>query len=134
MLIQTAEDWKRIRETISIYRPVHLLVDGYNITVKKVFVSETKASYIIFVNGIFKGEWGLKDCEERRLFFCRYEKHVYRPAQRRHLTLLEKRHKGFFKPIDINKKNEYFTPFFQSFRALQKHLAANNKKIEWIER
>lgn len=133
MLIKTAEDWKRIRETITIYRPVHLLVDGYKITIKKVFISETKASYIIFVNGIFKGEWGLKDCEERRRFFFRYERYVNRPAQRRYLIQMEKKSKGLFKPVDVNKKNEYFTPFFPSFKALQKHLIANNNSIEWNE-
>ncbi len=133
MLIQTADDWKRIRETITIYHPVHLLVDGYKITVEMVFISETKAAYFIFVNGIYKGEWGLKDCEERRRFFYRYEKYINRPALRRQLRLMEKKSKGLFKPVDMNKKKEYFTPFFPSFKVLQKHLAENNKKIEWNE-
>jgi hypothetical protein len=131
MLIQTAEDWKRIRDTITIYRPVNLLVDGYKITVKKVFVSETKAAYFIFVNGEFRGKWGLEDCEERRRFFYRYERYVNRPAYRRQLILMEKKSKGLFKPVDVNKKNEYFTPFFPNFRALQKHLGKYNEKIEW---
>ena len=129
MLIQTADDWEKIRETISIYRPVNLVVDGYKITVKQVFISETVTAYIIFVNGIFKGEWGLEDCEERRRFFYRFEKYVNRPATRRQLKLMEKKSKGLFKPVDVDKKMEYFTPFFPSFKVLQKHLAVNNKII-----
>ncbi len=100
----TKEDWKVIKNSITLFCPILLKIDGYEISITLQIISKTKLAYFLYIDGCFKGEWLHEDCEIRRRFI-RKEKH---------------------------RTFEIYTPFWNSFTTLKNHLIKNNKEITWL--
>lgn len=126
----TKEEWAQVEASMrSPFGCVHLLVDGYGLTLQVRQAKPLKFVIALFVNGWMRGEWGLKDCEERRRFFRPISASVHTAAQRKELT------KGLSKAAikrympDLEKKFTYYTSDWPSFAPLKRHLVANNTSI-----
>ena len=63
------EEWKQVEDALSsFFRMVELDADGYKVSLRLERVSQFKNAIVVYVNGSFKGEWLIEDCEERRRF------------------------------------------------------------------
>lgn len=127
----TNNEWKQVEDDLkSPYKFVKLLCDGYELTLCLQRISVYKNVIAFYVNGVFKGEWLAKDCEERKRFF-----------RKGHKSILTAKEKAEFKKLSKKKQAEWrerffydtYTPYWTSFRSLKKHLIENNKVIELIE-
>jgi hypothetical protein len=124
----TREQWDEIsRKLQSFWTPVRLLIDGYEITLQLERISVFENAILVWINGQWKGEWVLNDCEERRRFF--------KPTKRRNAFLARlQKSLGKRRAAQICKgMSPYFTGYSQcwkSFPALKRHLIANNESID----
>ena len=65
----TADEWKKAEQMLRPpYGHAKFLIDGYNVIVEMRLTSSTKFSFVVFVDGVFKGEWLTEDCDIRRRF------------------------------------------------------------------
>ena len=134
MMTPTKEEWKKIEEKLSTpWGQIVLMIDGYELTLSVVRVKPLRYAIMIYVNGVFKGEWGLKDCEERRLFFCPLVRNIWSRKTRKALKNISKKSMKSIN-MDLDKTAVYYTPFWKSFKSLKAHLLKNNKSIEWINK
>ncbi len=123
----TQEDWKQVEEKLSWPYGVAILhCDGYRLTLQ---VKQDKMRLVIlfYVDGWFKGEWLLNDCEERRRF-CRPQERYIHPAKMRTPKLI-KIHKKYGWPLPDKKITSYW-PWWNNFKTLKAHLIKNNKSVE----
>lgn len=130
----TDEQWQKVANRLATpFMPVHLMVDGYKLTLEVHQEKPLKFVIVPFVNGWSKGEWLINKTEEAKRFFRLVKRPVYSPSQKKKLT------KGFSKTNlkkyfpDINRSVEYYNSFWPSFAPLKRHLIANNKSIELLE-
>lgn len=127
----TAEEWKEIEEELKlIYSMVKLRCDGYEVSITLARVTQFKNAIVVYVNGVVKGEWLLKECEESRRFFRKVTKSVLTPKQKKSLQKLPKK---LQKELGIDKTVSYYLADWTSFRALKKHLIEHNQSIELIQ-
>lgn len=129
----TPEDWSAIEQQLqSLYSIATLYCDGYKIELVLVRVDQFKNRIDIFVNGLFKGEWVLNDCEERRRFFCPRSKTLLTAKERAVYKKIYRRKKDFEKFVE-SRRFYYHQPYWKSFRSLKSHLIKHNKVIEVVE-
>ena len=128
----TAEDWKRAEQALNLFHPIQLKADGYDITLVLEPVSIYQNRIMVYIGREFRSKWMAEDCEERRRFL----------QEHRH-SLLNHKEKAKFKKLPKRMQKELqekypmqyssFTPQWSSFRALKKHLCANNQSIELLK-
>lgn len=125
----TAEQWKQVEEKLQFVctSGVKLLIDGYEVSLYLMQVSQFRNAILVYINGEFRGKWITEDCEERRRFF---------PCKKRCLTNANELKKmGIRSKKEIQKYkematyNEYLSAW-TNFKAMKKHFEANNKSIE----
>lgn len=126
----TKDDWLAFEYALTQpYGTAALLVDGFKVSFS-VSRSGMRLVILTYVNGVFKGEWIVKDCEERRRFYRPSSVSVYSEKERQKLT------KGFsktnVKKYFPNLDRKFFVYHFEwlSVTYLKRHLMANNKSIE----
>lgn len=126
----TKEEWEKAEEALTrFYSTVELNIDGYKVELVLRKISTYKNAIMFYINGVFKGEWFLNDCEERRRFFRKQER-----------TLLNAKGKAAFKKLSKKRQQEwkeqytYYTYdcFWSSFGSLKRHLEKENKSIELV--
>lgn len=132
----TADEWKKAEQMLHPpYGHAKFLIDGYNVIVEMRLTSSTKFSFVVFVDGVFKGEWLTEDCDIRRRF-------CYKGRQ----TLLTSKKKDeFIKKFGKREYNRFikenpelcyvtfYSPYFGSFRTLKQHFIKNNTSITLVE-
>ena len=132
----TADEWKKAEQMLRPpYGRAKFLIDGYNVIVEMRLTSSTKFSFVVFVDGVFKGEWLTEDCDIRRRF-------CYKGRQ----TLLTSKEKDeFIKKFGKREYNRFikenpelcyvtfYSPYFGSFRTLKQHFIKNNTSITLVE-
>ena len=126
----TADEWKQAEKRLSFPGGhVKFLIDGYNIDVCCVPDKPMHYCLAIYIDGIFKGEWAVNDCEIRRKFCFRSKKSLLTAKQKKQL----KRERKAVRE-EVEKKTTYYTyyPFFNSFRSLKSQLTRNCESIEII--
>lgn len=123
----TAEQWQTAHVALcGLFGTVTLYCDGYRLTIEKRQLNERSLCLLPYVNGEWKGEWLVNDCEERR----RFMRPITRP---RHSAKTAK----LFRQIDRitgnkRKYDETITYWFWewlSFDALKRHLIKHNQSI-----
>lgn len=132
----TNDQWKKAEQMlIPPFGHVKLLIDGYNISVRTVRTSSTKYSYMVYVDGEFKGEWLFEDCEIRRRFCYEVKKNTLTgKAKNDFIKEFGKReYNRFIKDNHDKMYYTYYVPYFGSFRTLKSHLIKNNTSIELVE-
>lgn len=131
-----ADDWKKAQTALtSMFGAVTLKVDDYEVALMLQRISTYKNAIVVYVGGKFNYEWLEKDCEERRRFCCRRERSLMSAKQKaawnkmskKSLKLLARQYK-----LGLDKKYEFFLPYWTSFGALKAHLIKHNASIELI--
>ncbi len=126
----TKEDWAKAQEALnSMYQIVRLNADGYEVALQLVRVSAYRNAIAIYIGNVFKGEWIMGDCEERRRFVQKKERSLLSPKEKAKFKKLPKK---IQKELDIDRKYEFYQTHWSSFGALKKHLIANNKDIALV--
>ena len=127
----TAEEWKTCEQRLfSNYRGVRLKVDEYNLTIAVVPTKKLKLEIMVYIDGEFRGEWIINDCEIRRRFYNKHKKCFYSQAEMKKIMRLRKALR------EEELKNAYYywyEPYWQSFRSLKSHLIKNNSSIELVD-
>jgi hypothetical protein len=127
----TKDEWKKVKDDLDFfYKTVYLRVDGYEVALILVRVSQYKNAIDIYINGYFRGEWLTKDCEERRRFVPYRMCYLYDKKFRD--SMKSKRKMAIAKSMNLDPFIQYkaYRSHWHSFAALKKHLIANNKQIE----
>lgn len=126
------DEWSRVQEALkSLFSIVKLKIDNYEVALSLVRVDTYKNAIAVYVNGVFKGEWLVKDCEERRRFLQRKERSLLSPKEKSSWKKLSKKmQKELSEKYD--KKYEFYSSHWTSFNALKKHLISNNASIELV--
>ena len=110
--------------------PVKLKIDGYVVQLTLEQVSQFKNAIVVYVNDKIKGEWSMKDCEERRRFFSCVRKSIVKKSDL----------KAFGKKVSkkqeqaIKEKYSYneYSFVWTNFNKMKKHFIANNNDIELL--
>lgn len=129
----TKEEWKEVEGKLkSFYCIVKLRCDEYEISLVIVRISQFKNEIQIYVNGVVKGEWLNKECEESKRFLRKVSKSLY---SQKHKLSYKKLSKRMQKEIglDIDKTYSYYLPSWTSFNSLKRQLIRENNSIELIQ-
>lgn len=128
-----SQDWKEAEKCLhSLYSFVKLKCDGYEVTLALRTISQFKNAILVYVNGVMKGEWMTKDCEERRRFFRPVAKSIYSQKQKAALKKISKKLRKKYGLADPEAKYTSYYPYWTSFRALKGHLIKHNRDIELV--
>lgn len=130
----TDGQWKLVANRLaSLFMPVKLMVDGYELTLEVRQEKALKFVIVPFVNGWFKGEWLLNQTEEAKRFYRPVKRPVLSPSKKKKLThgLSKASVKKYFP--DLDRTLEYYSGYWPSFAPLKRHLIANNMSIELLE-
>ena len=126
------EDWEYVKNQINHYLGIQLKCDEHLLTLRITRISELKLAIVFYVNGKFKGEWLMNDCEERKRFFRPVNKSVYTAKQKKGFKKLGKR---YLKQnnFDPDKKITYYQFYWTNFNSLKQHLIKNNTNIKLVK-
>jgi len=126
----TPDDWKYVEKQVgNPYGCAKLLCDGFNVFLSVKPIKELQFGIAVYVNGVIKGEWGLKECEESRRFWQRKERFLLNPSEREH----ERKQAKFFKRRSLHdKKFTYWSCYWTNFKAMRRHFERNNKDIQLV--
>lgn len=103
---------------------VKLACDGYEV-VLEVLRDKMKLVIVVFVDGSWKGEWLLHDCEQRRRFMRPVTRRFGKPYTPAQIRLLGK------KWCDERRKpRTYYLPYWASVKPLLNHLEKHNTSVE----
>ncbi len=128
----TKSEWDKVKKALeSLWGVVELKIDGYQISLSLVRVSTYKLAIAIYVNGVFKGEWLMKECDERQRFLPKKERSLLTAKDKASWKKLPKKTQKELEE-KYNRKYECYASHWTSFGALKKHLIANNTSIELI--
>jgi len=123
-------DWDIVARTLGVGFIARLDCDGYRLELCPMRSPKNPLHRIIapYINGVFKGEWLLNDCEERRRFFrsCKvrvWKKGAFAKTSKRFL-----RQQG----IDPEATTTYYMPSWSSFNSMKRHLVKNNQNISLV--
>lgn len=129
----TKEEWKEVEERLKrLMDIVELQCDGYKVSLVLKRESQFKNSIMVYVNGVFKGEWMEKDCEESRRFLRKVTKSLMSQKQRKEYKKFPKRLQKQLKWDE--RKYSYYVPTWTSFNSLKRHLIKENSSIELIKK
>lgn len=129
----TQEEWKQVEKALEyFFKRVELEVDGYEVSLTLQRVGVYKNAIAIYVNGVFKGEWITKECEETRRFIQKREKSILTKKDKEARKKLSKKaQKELAEKYD--RKYSVYSTHWSSFRALKRHLIANNESIKFVK-
>jgi len=132
----TKEEWARVEKALSgVFGFATMRVDGYEVTFHRVRVGKNRLAIVTYVNGEFKGSWGLPDKEFPEQKFLRpASRFIYKPSQRAKLKKLPKRIlKEWGDCWQPDEKFHYFDPTWPSTNAIRRHYEKTFNSIELIK-
>jgi ribosome-associated translation inhibitor RaiA len=130
----TEEQWKQIDEKLSgAWGSVELNIDGYNIFLAVQSIKRFNQAIVVYING--KIDFSLiKESEEAKRFWQLRRRFIYplkirtRAKNIRNKALREDLYKNIDKTIDT------YWPWWNSLKALRRHLEKNNQSIELVDK
>jgi hypothetical protein len=138
----TKEDWATIEKKLSWPGDgAHLNCDGYQLGIYRARRTEMRDCLVIYVNGVFRGEWATKDCEERKRFLCPMKAYYYKPMMRaaikanrakRPKHIRDVVEKALGKLADPDASFIWYSCLWPSLKRLKAHLVKNNREISII--
>lgn len=124
------KQWQRVADELALpWGRAALRCDGYVLTLQVVPISPLRYAIEVYVDGWIKGAWLDTDCEERRRFMRPVNVHLFSPAERRRMLAGIRRPTKELREL-ADKRMTLYQSRWKSFRALQRHLVANNQVIE----
>jgi hypothetical protein len=127
----TTENWSKVERRLeNPYDLVKLKIDGYNVTIAHARVKPLKYCLIVYIDGKFKMEWLLNDCDIRRRFCRRRTKSMLTANQKK---ALKRERKAFREEVEKKMTLEWYEPYWNTVKTLKSHLIKNNKSIELME-
>lgn len=128
----TKEEWAKVNESVqSVFMGgAKLEIDGYEVYLKLMQVSQFKNAIAIWINGAFKGEWLTEDCEERRRFLPCKTKTLVTPKDIKNYGIRGKKQIQAFKE---RYSYNLYSNMWTNFNAMRKHFEANNDIIKLLE-
>lgn len=127
----TPEDWKEVENALaSPFSYVKLNVDGYAVTIGHALEKPLKYCLAVYIDGEFKMEWALNDCDIHRRFCRRRTKSLLTAKDKK---ALKREKKAFREKVEKKMTCEWYSPYWNTVRSLKSHLTKNNKSIELIE-
>ena len=126
----TQEQWKRIQNALVFASSdVVLDIDGYRVALQVVYIKALRMNIAVYVDGFFKGEWIMNDCEERRRFLRPVQLRMY--SQARKFGIIKRLGKRMAEKCfpEMDRKHVFFTQLWPSFLPLTRHLLKNNASI-----
>ena len=102
----TNENWKKVQERLRAGTDVKLLIDGYEVELRIVKRRLSMFAVLPFINGEYKSEWLLDDCEERRRFY-RTSTVIYYSERERRIMFKNLTRKEYLKWLNENLYCEY---------------------------
>ena len=124
------QQWKQIEEKLnSFYNTVELDCDGYRVTLQLSRFTTFQNVIMVYVDGEWRGEWILHDCEHRRRFLCPSKHRLHKKGAFKGIR------KGTMKElgIDPDRTVTHYHPYWTSLNRLRRHLERNNTTITFIE-
>lgn len=123
--------WKKVEKSLRAGRNVKLLVDGYSIELRIVKFRNYSVGVLPFINGEYKSEWLLSDCEERRRFY-RTIKGCLASEREQERVLQEADEEEYSKWL---KKNTYYEyrAVWTSLELMRIHFERKNVSIELLQ-
>jgi hypothetical protein len=126
----TDEDWKYVENNLQHeWHTVTLLCDGYRLELALMRVTEMSLGICVYINGWWRGEWILNDCEERRRFMRPVVQSMCTGKIRKAMLKLPKKYQ---KKMEIDKTYTSYRSHWTSFKSLKRHLIKNNESIELV--
>jgi hypothetical protein len=136
----TKEQWAQIEKSLSHpWGAARLTVDGYDVKLEVRRVSQRTMKYeiAVFIGGDIKGQWIMRDCDERRRFYRPVVTKVHNKKQRESLLKIPKKTLAKWakenKNFDPDATFIIYSPTWLTFAPLRRHLEANNDSIELVE-
>lgn len=128
------DEWKQAEEALQhFFSSVQIQADGYNLTLRLERVGVYKNMIMVYINGEVKGEWLVKDCEERRRFFHKKTQSLLSSKQMADLKKLPKKQQKELAERYNGLKYDSYSPQWPSFGSLKRHLIANNTDIKLVK-
>jgi hypothetical protein len=128
MKLSKADVTKIVEQLSMPWGAVMLDCDGYDVRLWVAEVGALKFEVATYVNGCFKADWLQADCEERRRFMRPLKRYVYTAKDRKNRRL-----RAALKPLDIDRKIVFFTPFWPTAKAALNHIQRNNTDIKLLD-
>ncbi|MEM5789267.1 MAG: hypothetical protein AAGU11_18290 [Syntrophobacteraceae bacterium] len=140
----TKEDWAEVEKSLAwTWASVKLDCDGYKLSIYRRRYNSMRDCLLVYVDGVWKGEWTAEDCEERRRFAYRNTRFLHSRKDRKEMkerrAKMSKRELKMFHDIvkeskwhDPDATFSYYSPIWMSFKKLKAHLVKNNKEIRLI--
>lgn len=132
----TAEEWEKAEQNLNpLLGHVDFLIDGYNVSVAMIRTSQTKYSYMVYVDGVFEGKWLSEDCEIRRRFYYEGKRTLFTPKKKDEFIKKfgKREYNRFIKENPELCYVTFYSPYFGSFRTLKQHFIKNNTSITLVE-
>ncbi len=125
-------EWELVEKKLSpLGGCVDLMCDGYKVSLQMQRVSKYRFAIMVYVGGHFRGEWLIKDCEERRRFLCEGRKCLLRGKKKSELLKLYRTKKEKERVIEEFTVTTYAS-HWGSLSALRRHFEKNNQVIEYL--
>lgn len=134
------EQWAEIENQLSrVFGRAELICDGYKINAE-VQTSKMKLVVVIYVDGVFKGEWVINkgDSEIPRKFLQEKRRFVF-TAKYRALLVKQSKSKCFSKEEraqcaeDAKKASVYWLPWWPNAKAFCRHIRKTCTSIEIVK-
>lgn len=128
----TKDEWDQVEKAVeSQFCVTNLTVDGYSLKLILERIGRYELGIAVYIDGEIRGEWIMKDCEERRRFYRRSTRSVLNKKEKDMLKKMSKKRRDEFAK-EYNTTYDVYYPYWQSFRALKKHLIDNNNDIQLV--
>lgn len=135
----TKDEWMQAEKRLSwTGARIKLDCDGYDLSICRERYHAMRDCLTVYVNGVWKGEWLVQDCEERRRFAAPLKRYYHRPKMHAAMKanrakqpryILATVDKALGKLADPDATFTIYSPVWGSFKRLRQHLVKNNKQI-----
>lgn len=128
----TPAQWKAVEESLAYpHGHAELTCDGRRIAAQVQQVKELRFEVVVFVDGVWRGEWLRADrpCDEQR-FMCPHEQAFYSAAQ---IKGLRKVFSAKQLREMAEKKTRWFSPSFRTAKAFRRRITSTCKSIELVK-
>lgn len=137
--IPTKEEWAEITSRLSdVFGSVHLMADGYRLTIERCRVKKNTLSNVIYIDGTRRGaDWCLHFSDDQKFEITEIAKRFLRRRSRRLYSEKQmKNYRKIFSKRDCEKMSNrcqiYYDHFWPSAFSLKAHLIKNNQYIEFF--